>query len=212
MYQKTWVKQLPASHDNDNYSFYIDDTSNLNIETQVSASGFLKTSDGSTAALNGGIVDLPGWNYGIHINTTTKILQLYSYHQNTTFGNGVAIITLQYTKTTDQPGSGTFLTDGTPSHHYSTSEKVVGTWIDGSTLYERTWSGLNINVGTDWTTTGITITNASKIIHAMGTRVDSTCCLCLNAIIQSGGVIKVSKDTSGFSSVNTITLQYTKSS
>lgn len=120
-------------------------------------------------------------------------------------------ITIQYTKTTDQPGSGKYLPDGQLAHHYSTSEKVVGTWIDGSTVYERTWSGLNINVSTDWTTTGITISNASKIIYAMGTRNDSTCCLCLNAIIQSGGVIKVSKDTSGFSSVNTITLQYTKS-
>lgn len=25
-------------------------------------------------------------------------------------------------------------------HHYSTDEQVVGTWIDGSTLYERTYS------------------------------------------------------------------------
>lgn len=62
-----------------------------------------------------------------------------------------AIIILQYTKTTDQPGSGTFLTDGTPSHHYSTSEKVVGTWIDGSTIYERTW-----DLGSDMTGSGNT--------------------------------------------------------
>lgn len=38
-----------------------------------------------------------------------------------------------------------FITDGIPAsvkyyHNYSTDEQVVGTWIDGSTLYEKTWS------------------------------------------------------------------------
>ncbi len=47
-------------------------------------------------------------------------------------------ITLQYTKTTDTAGSGKYLPDGQYAHHYSTSEKVVGTWIDGSTIYEKT--------------------------------------------------------------------------
>jgi hypothetical protein len=46
-------------------------------------------------------------------------------------------VTIRYTKTTDQPGSGTWTPDGQLAHHYSTSEKVVGTWIDGSTVYER---------------------------------------------------------------------------
>ena len=51
-------------------------------------------------------------------------------------------VTLQYTKTTDQPGSGTWTPEGQLAHHYSTSEKIVGTWIDGSTtVYERTING-----------------------------------------------------------------------
>ena len=50
---------------------------------------------------------------------------------------GVGYIILQYTKTTDTPGSGTWTTDGTYTHHYSTSEKVVGTYIDGKTVYEK---------------------------------------------------------------------------
>ena len=39
---------------------------------------------------------------------------------------------------------------GGASHNYSTTEQVVGTWIDGSTLYERTihWTGTcNANGG-----------------------------------------------------------------
>lgn len=45
--------------------------------------------------------------------------------------------TLQYTKTTDTAGSGSWTPMGTQTHHYSTDEQVVGTWIDGKPLYER---------------------------------------------------------------------------
>ena len=47
-------------------------------------------------------------------------------------------ITLQYTKTTDTAGSGNWNVDGVPMHHYSTSEQVVGSWIDNKPLYEIT--------------------------------------------------------------------------
>ena len=46
------------------------------------------------------------------------------------------ILTIQYTKTTDVAGSGTWTPQGVPTHHYSTNEQVVGTW-NGETLYER---------------------------------------------------------------------------
>lgn len=49
-----------------------------------------------------------------------------------------ADITIRYTKTTDLAGSGTWGTDGIPMHHYSKSEHIVGTWLDGRTLYEKT--------------------------------------------------------------------------
>lgn len=47
---------------------------------------------------------------------------------------------LQYTKTTDTAGSGQWTPQGVPAVHYSEDEQVVGTWIDGSTLYEKTIS------------------------------------------------------------------------
>lgn len=49
-----------------------------------------------------------------------------------------AYVTLRYTKTTDTAGSGTWTPQGVPAVHYSTDEHVVGTWIDGSTIYEKT--------------------------------------------------------------------------
>lgn len=46
--------------------------------------------------------------------------------------------TLRYTKTTDNPGSGKWTPQGVPAIHYSTEEQVIGTWVDGATLYEKT--------------------------------------------------------------------------
>lgn len=61
---------------------------------------------------------------------------------------GVKYFTLLYTKTTDTPGSGTWTPSGVPAHHYSTTEQVIGTWIDGKTVYEKTIIGTSIDGGT----------------------------------------------------------------
>lgn len=47
-------------------------------------------------------------------------------------------LTVLYTKTTDTAGSGIWTPNGATAVHYSTSEQVVGTWIDGKPLYEKT--------------------------------------------------------------------------
>lgn len=47
-------------------------------------------------------------------------------------------VTLQYTKTSDTAGSGEYNTLAIPNVHYSTDEQVIGTWIDGKTLYQKT--------------------------------------------------------------------------
>lgn len=61
-----------------------------------------------------------------------------SWRIGSSWGCDSVIITFRYTKTTDQAGSGTWTPQGVPAHHYSNNEQVVGTWIDGSTLYEQT--------------------------------------------------------------------------
>ena len=51
---------------------------------------------------------------------------------------------------TEYAGSGG--SGGVPTHHYSTNEQVIGTWIDGKPLYEKTfvftgtYSGDQMNV------------------------------------------------------------------
>lgn len=54
---------------------------------------------------------------------------------------------------------------GSSSHNYSTNEQVIGTWIDGSTVYEKT-----LNVGTISVTTTVAhgITNLNRIIEYSG--------------------------------------------
>ena len=77
------------------------------------------------------------------------------------------IVTVQYTKATDTPGSGTWTPQGVPAVHYSTDEHVVGTWIDGSTIYEKTIiknSGITAN---NTITHGIS--NFNKLVKATGT-------------------------------------------
>lgn len=75
------------------------------------------------------------------------------------FGSTASVnsrLTLYYTKTTDTAGSGTWTPQGVPSHHYSTNEKIVGTWIDGNTLYEKTYVfGVNDLSGGEITTSKI---------------------------------------------------------
>ena len=59
-------------------------------------------------------------------------------------------VTLQYTKTTDVAGSGKWTTNGGLTHHYSTSEQVVGTWIDGKPLYEKQFHITSITANDNW--------------------------------------------------------------
>lgn len=80
---------------------------------------------------------------------------------------GTAYITVQYTKTTDTPGSGPYVTSGSYAHHYSTTEQVVGTWIDGSTLYEKTQhGGITFSTLRAWYDTNFT--NIDKVISVQG--------------------------------------------
>lgn len=78
-----------------------------------------------------------------------------------------ASFTLLYTKTTDQPGAGTWTPDGAYTHHYSTDEKVVGTWVDGKTIYEKTVNCGTLPNGTS-KTVAHNISNLGNIVSIKG--------------------------------------------
>lgn len=48
---------------------------------------------------------------------------------------------------------------------YSTDEKAVGTWVDGSTIYQKTYvTTANITIGTSWSSAIFDITDADRVI------------------------------------------------
>lgn len=113
-------------------------------------------------------------------------------------------ITIQYTKKTDEAiaiGSDT---------DYSTTEKIVGTWIDGKPLYQKTFefdSPVNLIAG-DWGATNIPIGNIDKIIHSVGYSNSTTSWEGLSATVDIGSYVNLIffRDIKVFK----VTLQYTK--
>lgn len=126
-------------------------------------------------------------------------------------------ITVQYTKTTDSANSFNY---GDPND-YSTSEKIVGTWIDGSTLYQKT-----INFGALPNNTnkyvalpsGITV-GKIKSVEGFSTSGSATLTLPFSSTDATGIVmlfvdgngigVTTAKDRSSFTTCY-ITIQYTK--
>ena len=145
-------------------------------------------------------------NKNIYINTTgNKSSYTESY------------VTIQYTNTTD---SATTKIEEKPTH-YSTDEQVVGTWIDGKPVYQRTWELTNVTVGAN-TETDITVddsTNIKKIINAYGTYGDDdpfpfyTSVFSVRALKKNSTnklAIRCIRSGSAFTTNFTVTFQYTK--
>ena len=101
----------------------------------------------------------------------------------------------------------------TPLRAYSTTEQVVGKWIDNSDIYECTYdlgSDLTLQDST-WTDTGIVIpTNANRCIKAEGIQSDGTS-TCIMASISNTN-ITVQSTKNGGDIIRYLTIQYTKTS
>ena len=79
--------------------------------------------------------------------------QLGNFAKGTSYAGLPTVTTCRYIKTADTAGSGTWTPSGVPAVHYSTNEQVVGTWIDGKTVYEKILTYTNKSQQTsDWTT------------------------------------------------------------
>lgn len=121
--------------------------------------------------------------------------------------------TVWYTKTTDTAGSGTWTPSGVPAVHYSTDEQIIGTWIDGKTLYQKTLtynSSISLN-DSSWTTipfTGVPSMDYCVVISM------ATDCIFDNRVrlkVDNGDIKGATSQESG-QTVNsiTVTIQYTK--
>lgn len=154
LYQKTFIKQLSGT------ATQID-ISSINPETIFIYTGYYDM--GVTKLSLNEWMGNSIYTY-THINPTSQHYSIdchCSIAQNTTIH-----ITVQYTKTTDVAGSGTWTTQGGYTHHYSTDEKVIGTWIDGKPLYEKTFAlqSSQTIAKSAWTSVNIDLTDVKAII------------------------------------------------
>ena len=111
---------------------------------------------------------------------------------------------LQYTKTTDSSVEIGVDTD------YSTEEKIVGTWIDGKPLYQKTIE-VNITLSSDsWAgSVDVSSFNLDSIINAIGHSSALKGSLSIDTRVVSDTLSIFTSDLGGVV-VNRLTLQYTK--
>lgn len=141
-----------------------------NIEKCVSVRGYIQF---STGGIQGGRTQKNDWDLcnAIYGFSPTQIYMNIGKTWNESANKPDKIlVTVQYTKTTDVPGSGKWSTYGVPNHHYSTNEQVIGTWIDGKPIYEITfdfYDDIDWNIGYNaWSGTGKYIQNCGRILKA----------------------------------------------
>ena len=104
-----------------------------NIENIVDYSGFCYSTSNLTNQRP--IPFAAGGTNDIRVDLNTGTLRISTMSD---WSGYKGYLTIQYTKTTDVPGSGHWGTDGVPMVHYDGTERVVGTWF-GETLYEKSY-------------------------------------------------------------------------
>lgn len=213
LYQKTYIWTNTELNQWVNH-----DVSDINIDTMVDIKGWFKR------IANGQVILIHPIGYEERTNNAYSAQCRYTATNNTIdvynalpSGNSSdqQVITIQYTKTTDQPGSGTWTPEGQLVHHYSTSEKIVGTWIDGSTVYERTWDlgtpELEFTEDT-WVNTTISNANMSAIVNVLARSNNGTYWGFMCANCDTGSYVQLYHSRPGNKTVKVryLTLQYTK--
>ena len=163
LYQKTYI--FTSGWSLGNWSV-LADLSSLNIDTFVNSEANVKRSANIQITLNGSIYPesstTTAYKISIRYNNGNLECMVLTYNDLVSM-----TVTITYTKSTDTAGSGTYTPASGKAIHYSTDEQVIGTWIDGSTLYQKTIDlGSDTNIAhNQWTTTGKSITGIANIIE-----------------------------------------------
>lgn len=173
-------------------------------------------------SFNGFLIDGVGYKFNIPYRDNTDYISIRLNPTNAIdlivtsyFTTADYKINLCYTKTTDQPGSGTWTPQGVPAVHYDDNEKVVGTWF-GDTLYERVYdfSSSPIYIDTTYTTiSAIDTTNIDKVIYCCAIHQDGTVYPAVDADpTRDNHTYMGLKSFDSHSNVAYVIIRYTKSS
>ena len=138
-----------------------------NIDKVISCEGIMFGTDGSDKEF----YPLPNYrsntNQGIVWGVQGSSSEYIAYINNWYSATNDTYATLRYTKTTDVAGSGDYNTYGVPTVHYDTNEQVIGTWINGKPLYQKTIT-FTSNAGSGWTDYVHGIPNIDKRVEVVG--------------------------------------------
>ena len=150
-------------------------------------------------------------NYNLSYNTSTKLIGNIPSGQHWFW-----YLIVRYTKTSDVAGSGTWTPQGVPAIHYSTEEQVIGTWIDGKTLYQKTFELTDGNPDIDvsynsWQAISANIPNVKTLIKGDIIAQDGTYQGPV-LVWNDNGTIKIQSPRNSIAYARYITIQYTKTS
>lgn len=100
---------------------------------------------------------------------------------------------------------------GSALHNYSTEEKVVGTWLDGRSIYEKTWQIDNVTAPNNWDVNNADFENISFVVSATlyDTDSDSPRCVPVKTRKLSSTSIRFYTGDS-WASIDAYTIQYVK--
>lgn len=112
---------------------------------------------------------------GINSNTNNADSEIGNNSYGASPAGGTSGVSLGYNLYTSRPTNTSFLIcvkAVVAGEVYSTEERVVGTWIDGKKIYQRTWDNLSISL---------------RAGNWYSTNIDSTNCIPVNAVAYAGG-------------------------
>lgn len=142
LYQKTFV--LTGTYSG---SMTIGNINVSNIDTLIISECTGHTADGTWRNISFAHMDASN-NSGLFIKTNGDVEIRCGSGVSGQYAYDKIQFNIRYTKTTDTPGSGKYAPSGVPAVHYSEEEQVVGTWIDGQTIYQKTFQFTNLSSST----------------------------------------------------------------
>lgn len=177
LYRKMFNMSVTCSANYFAYYKLVDYMDNANdIEKIVNYSAYIPSIGSVVPKIFAVSTGISEYNASLIIESATQIV--VSTGKQITFDNTLCEVTIEYTKTTDAENSGVNLMPYTyvqnASNNYSTEEQVVGRWIDGKPLYQKTYDITGISLTANiWFHYPIEIENLESVLKIEGNRVNA---------------------------------------
>lgn len=135
---KRWIDGKPIYQKTIFYEGDIKNTSNFSIQHGISDLEIIVFSFVATKRKDGFIweqINISDGSEKARYNINENSIDILYNWDPTQY----LLATIQYTKTTDTELSPVSLPKIKSTHNYSTEEQIVGTWVDGKPIYEKTY-------------------------------------------------------------------------